>query len=571
MRAASIVIALAAACVACEPPVLVSPDIIAPREDATRGEVLEDTAPSDAATPRASLGEPCEPRTEGACAEGLSCDARINRCVACLIVEQRCGADGAREICRPGTAGASGPMVGGTFVANPCAPREACVARTATTASCEPIVCEAGFATCDSAGRRRYCDPTGTVETVETCTAGSACYGGDCQPVRHNVLLIFDTSGSMHDYADPALSGSPINCEQSGTPCMPTFPACDVAAPMTLFSLSKQVFSQVIADSIGGYSQFALQRFPQRESGLNTANCWLGWYLPLEGNRMTGDDDAMDTTAGRWFSDNLSDVLLVPFPPRNTLDNTETLLAWMDFSERLGATEQPCVNHADCGTGRCGELNDERRCFRHTDHELRAGGETPLGKSLFYAGEYFRRYVRVDGKPCTTDASCGSAGYMCTDGVCADPYRDCKDDFIILFTDGEETTYGDETAFFNPAVQARRLAFGLACEGDADCHGGARCESGHCVPPGADVVLPPPYRPTSETERALTNPWGVAVSVRTTVITLNARATRNARIAASGGGANLEVQAADPEAFRLHLRAATAPNFKCEAAEPRRR
>ncbi len=340
---------------------------------------------------------------------------------------------------------------------------------------------------------------------------------------------------------------------------------------MTLFSLSKQVFADVIASSIGGYSQFALQRFPQRESGPNTANCWLGWYLPLEGNRMTGDDDSVDTTAGRWFSDNLSDVLVVPFPPRNTLDNTQALLGWLDFSERLGASDRACDNHLACGTGRCGTLNGERRCFYHTDHELRAGGETPLGKSIFYAGEYFRRFVRVDGKPCTSDASCGSAGYVCVDGTCADPYRACKDDFVILFTDGEETTYGDETSFFNPAVQARRLAYGLTCDEDADCRGEAACVGGRCVPPGATPASPPDYAPTTAAERALTNPWGHPVSVRTTVITLNANAARNARIAAVGGGANLEVRASDPASFRLQLRAATAPNFKCEPEDLRRR
>jgi len=507
----------------------------------------------------------CTPNAEvTGCAEGLTCDNRINRCVECLIFEQRCTEAGVRQTCAVATIASDGAMRGGSFVNEPCGAGKACVPASQTSASCDAVVCEANFATCVSGAVRKACNAFGTAEVEETCDPGRACYEGICEFVRHNVVLVFDTSGSMHDYVDPQYQGSPIQCELNGTPCLSAFPACDAGEdPLTIFNLSKRVFSDVIAGTIGGYSQFALQRFPQRESGTNTANCWLGWYLPLVNNRMTGDDESHDTVATTWFSDNLSDVIAVPFPPRNNRDNSATILKWFDGSERLEATGGACTSNSQCGTGRCSLNNGVGVCAYHTDPELRAGGETPLGKSIFYAGEYLRRYVRVDGKPCVSDASCGSVGYVCRADVCVDPYRQCKDDFIILFTDGDETDFREETEFFNPTVQAKRLAYGLSCDVDADCRGDAKCESNACVGLHQIRGLVPDFVASDEASRALTNPWGVPVSIRTTVITLNSRADKNARIAYAGGGENLSVSADDPDDFRLRLRRATSPDFKC--------
>jgi hypothetical protein len=516
------------------------------------------------------VGGWCEPQAEvSGCAEGLFCDNRIRRCVECLIFEERCDDSGVRETCEVGSIASDGSLRGGAFARNPCAAREACVPLSDTTAACQTVVCAPSFATCVSGGVRKACNAYGTEEVEETCDPGRACYEGVCEFIRHNVVLVFDTSGSMHDYVDPAYAGSSApQCEEKGTPCLEPFPVCDSREnPLTLVNLSKKVFSDVISDAIGGYSQFALQRFPQREAAANIANCFLGWYLPLANNRVTGDDESVDTATGSWFSENLTDVIAVPFPPRNNRDNSQELLRWFDDVETLGPTEQVCSNNLDCGTGKCGSLNGERRCFVHSNPELRAGGETPLGKSLFYAGEYIRRFVRVGGKPCASDVSCGSAGYVCRDDVCVDPYGNCKDDFIILFTDGDETEFREETEFFHPAVQAKRLAFGLSCSGDADCRGDATCEVGLCVGRDQDRLEVPTFATTDSAARVLTNPWGHAVSVRTTVITLNSRGAKNARIAYAGGGVNLEASSDDPDGFRFLLRQATSPDYKCSPEE----
>ena len=108
---------------------------------------------------------------------------------------------------------------------------------------------------------------------------------------------------------------------------------------------------------------------------------------------------------------------------------------------------------------------------------------TPLGKSLFYAGEYLRHQVLVEGKPCVQDQDCGSPHYTCEAGACHDPYGHCRDHIIILFSDGVETRNVPTADFFNPRVQAKRLHFGLGCDSDVDCLSGATCHSGICRAP----------------------------------------------------------------------------------------
>ncbi|MCA9517621.1 MAG: hypothetical protein KC635_21925, partial [Myxococcales bacterium] len=197
---------------------------------------------------------------------------------------------------------------------------------------------------------------------------GKACYEGQCEFLRHNVLLVFDTSGSMWDYIDPpsAVAQNPSDCANTGAPCLDPFPACDDPEdPLTLITLAKRVFAESVQTSIGAFAQFALQRFPQVEAGSNPANCSLGWYTVPDPPVLTGDDDAWATTAGGWFDQHLREAFVVPFPVRNNLDNGDDLLEWLDNVESLGASETPCNGNADCGTGRCALLNGEKRCFYH--------------------------------------------------------------------------------------------------------------------------------------------------------------------------------------------------------------
>lgn len=507
----------------------------------------------------------CDPRaTPTGCPTGQFCESTAKVCVECVGLTERCVGDPAtarRETCEAPVASGVGALTGGFFVDNPCGSDEVCVPRSTVSVTCQPKVCEAGFAVCLSGSQTRACNASGTAEVTVTCDPGRACYDGKCEFIRHNVVLVFDTSSSMWSYTDPAYANqSAILCEQNQTPCMPAFPECDGNDPMTIFTLSKDVFSSTIDQALGGFSQFALMRFPQLEAPRAGVSCFNGWYASQE--EMTGDDDHRTTDGGTWFAEHLGESVVVPFPVRTSLDNRETLLSWLDHRELLGATQTVCNVDDDCGPlGRCGVIDAQKRCFVHSDEELRAIGQTPLGKTLFYAGEYLRTKVRVDGKACTTDASCDSSGYVCRNEKCVDPYRKCKSDYIILFTDGEESVNQEETSFFNPVVQAKRLAFGLDCESDTDCRGGATCQDKVCLAP-TQIGASMPNLP-GDGYGALASVDGQPISIQTTVITLNQSIARNARIALAGGGPNIVVSTTDPATFKFELRRAMTPNPKC--------
>ncbi|MCC6623169.1 MAG: hypothetical protein IT385_18060 [Deltaproteobacteria bacterium] len=539
--------------------------------DATRADTREVRDDAEVAEVAPEVGDGlvlCDPQGEsanGGCPAEMFCETTARVCVDCVGRRQRC-VDGRRETCEAPVATGYASVTGGFYQPDPCQGRDVCVP-DGIFAQCLPRVCDPDPATwrCASATVAEQCNAYGTSEIETACGPGRACYGGQCELVRHNIVLVFDTSGSMHIYRDPTLDGkNPTACDPADgdPPCLQPFPVCDAPTdPLTLFTLSKTIFAEAIQGAVGSYAQFALQRFPQREDATNVNDlCYFGWYDWQ--TFMTGDDDAFATTEGGWFDQHRGEALVVPFPLRNNLDNSAALLEWLDFEERLGASDVPCEVSADCGTGQCGSVNGERRCFYHTDHELRAGGETPLGKSLYYAGEYIRRFVRVDGKPCVIDANCGSAGYQCVDNVCKDPYRACKDDFIVLFTDGAESEHKEETSFFNPVVQAKRLAYGLDCAGDGDCRGNATCQDGVCVPIGQSVAAMP--RVVTGGFGALTSPDGQPISIKTTVITLNGKDSANARIALFGGGVSIDVSGTDAATFRERLTQAMSPNYKCQ-------
>ncbi len=537
----------------------------------------------------------CQPlAADTGCPAGMDCHTLAKVCTDCFSARARCSPDtGDRETCDKPVVLGAGQVQGGFFVPDPCPDGTACRA-SAFDATCEPIVCEAGKTAC-AAGVETTCDATGTVETDKPCPSGHACYGDRCQPIRHNVLVVFDTSGSMTNYIHHP--GSATACQRSGTPCISAYPACDDPdEPLMLITLAKRVFADTLQATVGGFAQFALQRFPQRTRTAIAPNCWTGWYEYL--TTMTDDDDAKDTTASAtpWFLTNLSQVLVVPFPPRNTLDNTQQLLKWLDHVETLRPVpERPCTSAASCGGGLCKEHDGKQVCWEHDNPELRPAGNTPLGKSLFYAGEYFRNHVVIDGRPCDKDLDCASSGYVCDDGACRDPYRHCKDNHIVLFTDGAESDHTQETSFFNPAVQAKRLAFGLGCASDADCRGGALCDpsgvclakptpctkpehcrggaacvDGACLGTGQSVASVPSYVDPDGFQH-LSAPDGSPISVKVSVVTLQATQagssliTANQRIALSGGGVHLDAHADDPGAMQTKLLGLMGLKAKCTA------
>jgi len=517
----------------------------------------------------------------GGCATGQYCETVAQVCVDCLSSIERCSDRGTFQRCEAPTVQGFHQLTGGLFHDDACSGDDVCVPNPLDfSATCEPKVCSPDPSTwrCLNSTTVEQCNAYGNEKITDECGSGKSCYEGLCQPIRHNVVIIFDTSSSMHDYIDASSPGSPQQCVLNQTPCWGPFPECDGAEPLTLFTQAKKIFADVIANRIAEWTQFALQRFPQVEQIGNTpyannaVGCVTGWYQAARApgvgafDTMTGDVD--DKESGPWFEENLGQVLVVPFSRRINTSNTSQILEWLDFEEAIGPSTEPCSVDADCrgGQGRCGKLDGDNRCYYHSQNELRAMNETPLGKSLFYAGEYFRRFVRVDGKACTNAVSCGSAGYECVDGKCTDPYRYCKEDHIILFTDGDENVYKDPTSFFNPEIQAKRLKYGLECNDASDCRASATCEDHECVPPGlARGTL---HTLDSGGYGALSSPDGEPISVQTTVISLNTGSANNHDIARAGGGPNLTVLSTQTEQYRTLIEQALDRDPKCRPERP---
>ena len=533
-----------------------------PRADATDA-TLSDIGRTEADV--APTLETCDPSTpEGGCPLGRYCETSALTCVECVTDVERCNAEGQRERCERPESEGPGDLTGGFFEAFPCPPLHACVPDGALDARCEYQICTPGLTRCVSPTTAEACNAYGTAFEPEDCGPGWACAAGACEPIRHNVLLIFDTSTSMFEFSEGA--GYPSDDQY-------VFPSCDVASlPMTRFDLAKTIFAENIVDAVGEFSHFALQRFPQRPHPGRLPTCVTGYYVSTETDMMSDDDGSMDTSTQTWFSEHRDEVLVVPFATSLSLDNTQQLLQWLDFQESLQATGTSCAQHGDCVFDGCrpDPATGGNRCFLHDEPELRMGGNTPLGKSLFYAGEYFRRSVLIDGKACNNDTDCTSAGYLCDSGVCRDPYAECRENIIVLFTDGEENLYQDKDAFFSPQAQAKRLAFGLHCDEDTDCRGGSTCVTlnsvGYCVPPG-DTVSAAPHLPDTGFD-ALSRPDGSPISIKTTVVNLTTgnslAANPNATIARWGGGELVEVSSDDPEDMKTQLYEAMTPAFKCE-------
>ena len=118
--------------------------------------------------------------------------------------------------------------------------------------------------------------------------------------------------------------------------------------------------------------------------------------------------------------------------------------------------------------------------------------------------------------------------------------------------------------FFHPVNQAKRLAFGLTCEEDVDCRGGALCKSDECVPEGKALQDVPGYG-TCGVSDALTTPDGRPLRIQVSVVNLQAHTIAdNADIAMAGGGKLLDVTAQDPAACGMALGKLLKYKLKCE-------
>ena len=471
---------------------------------------------------------------------------------------------------------------GSEFYTQACQPGQVCYGGVCWDPICQPGT-EGG---CSADGQLLKCNSLGTDWVAYPCPAGQACSAGECRSVPPNIVMLIDTSGSMNWLDDES---APDSCWGAGCPPW-DFPDCDDPAnPKTRLGKVKKALTAVASSDAAEYVRLALQRFPQEGDSMHAMLdpilfCDGGYFTNTSTGLVSGDDGSHVTSAAGWFGKHLGEILLMPFSATAGTD-LAALAAWFDFTETVKGTTKSCFNSDDCPGGVClGSTSTlSSKCHDFTNPELRAIGGTPLGKSLFYAGELLRHQVLVEGKPCMWTEDCASPHHSCVSGLCHDPFAYCRDHLVLLFTDGEETENVHTDDFFHPRVQAKRLHYGLGCLDDSHCLAGATCVGGVCRPPAgaideAAMVCETGGLPCSSTSDCpdpcaswdtcqgeclearvtLTDPsgsdriadWsGAPVSVTVHVVDASGTPGANQLIAAYGGGMHFSVDLADPDAL----------------------
>lgn len=460
----------------------------------------------------------------------------------------------------------------------------------AKSARCAEVACSPGARTCTTDTSYGICNEFGTAFVEVTCPAGTSCYHGECRPAKPVIVVVFDTSSSMWGYPQ---GGVPDLCEKLGTTCVPPWPSCEAGTDgLTLMGRSKQVFSQLF-ETFAGAAHFALLRFPQREVA-TTPTCKTGWYAGLP--TIEGDTDAhvAPEDPDGWFARGLGQVALALPPAAVGESNLPQIQAWLDFEETLSVGAE-CAEDGDCDAGFCAPPSEDpggaKRCHTHDDPELRPAGQTPLGRSLFYAGEVIRQRVVVDGQACASDEDCGTQFHVCADGVCHDPGRACRKLVVLLFTDGAESVDTSLDSWFHPRNQAKRLHYGLGCGGDADCLSGATCADGVCTPPDSGAAPAPICSDTgtfcqtdaeckagtcgpdvsdyvdADGVQRLEDAGGAPIAVTISVVTVGYEKGHAASIATWGGGEAVSVQDASADVLLDELSKVVTTKIQAECTQ----
>lgn len=407
-------------------------------------------------------------------------------------------------------------------------------------------------------GAQVICDGTGQNSVSQPCLKGLDCYGGQCRPAHPYVHVLFDTSGSMTWTSNGADGDTTLHPE------LKQYPACDNPdEPILRLGKSKKAFSDLFGDPQFDHVLFGLQRFPQRLTLGLKPKCHSGAYQAQ--SYITGHANVKytipDGPDGDWFLNNLAEAVLVGFPVQSAVTNRAALQAWLDFDEIRVESEVECFKHSDCVQGLCSDPETGGKCLELENPELRAEGATPLGLSIFYAGEYLRKEVVVDGMFCLLDADCGSTAYFCKQGRCHDPNRFCRQRSLVVFTDGQDTS--SPGAWYQPIVQAKRLRMGLDCTDDDDCSSGSRCAFNHTCQwidhplnpcgtvefacPSNEKTFPEAFK--SQATR-LRDRHGDPIEITVHVIDATGELTEeSAAIAAYGGGLWVPVDLADSVSF----------------------
>jgi len=505
------------------------------------------------------------PKCPFGCPPGY-CDEATGFCLycdennECPLPTQWCKGDKCVETyCIPGTKSCAGATLsqtctddGEAWDQTQCSPGFACQG-----GECVQTICTPGEYTCDK-GLKHQCNPNGSGYMDVPCPPGQGCFIDVCGPIQHNLLVIFDTSSSMSSIG--FMDTVPCVCASCASK---PFPACeDKDCPQSKLGLSKYVFNKFFEYEKLGIvnlviTHFAMQiKYPPSTKCNDMFSFGRGWYGLGSSDWMTGDNGEHVTTEGGWFDKNLHEIMAVPFPKTYDEDPVGVAKLWVNFNEEVGPTVAPCTSHAQCPGGFCAPDQGAKVCWYHTDPELRAIGNTPLGRSMFYAGEVYRKQIIPAGRTCQTDEDCKNRNYHCGgDGTCKDPFAACRSNLIVLFTDGAEEPPTMVTDFFNPRTQAKRFRYGLGCESDDDCFDGATCLGNLCQGYPHPNSGGGAYPPNTETPWRLETYSGDPIMITTHVIDMSGGegSAANMGIADDGGGSYFKPDELDPDKLLQQL------------------
>ena len=449
-----------------------STEVAAPTDVQETPDVSEDTAvpdegpaeelpsPQDDGPPPPDTDETCTCIPTDHCDENGACvdDVCTQGATTCASLEQI-------SICNED---------GSAFELIDCDENTACYLGECVAQKCDP----GGPAVCED-GQIKVCNGLGTEYNLIPCPGGTACKDGECVPIEPNVILLVDTSGSMN-WVNEA-GGMPDECE--GDDCVPwTWPMCDdPESPVTRLGKAKKALQGVLTSDAAADARMALMRFPQLLNILGGGAAPTCAGAGLKGfGKIFQEQHALEYEQVQ--PEKLGSIMPVPFPATQQTDKS-SLLEWIDFSQVYDIGDKDCILATVCDGEPGNKWCVGNKCAALVEPELFATGQTPIGRTLFYAGEYLRHAVVAQGRDCAADADCASPHYTCLEGKCHDPYRACRPNVIVLLSDGAESFDTFAEKFFHPFIQAKRLHYGLGCSSDADCLSGATCVGGACTAP----------------------------------------------------------------------------------------
>jgi MYXO-CTERM domain-containing protein len=251
----------------------------------------------------------------------------------------------------------------------------------------------------------------------------------EAQALKPNILIIFDTSGSMSDNNQfntlARTDGSEICKDSNG----------NILGTDRRIYLMKKALRDTLTQVGTDEANLGLARFPQLERPNDPVACPRGHYFNNSTTNLgcrLSTQGSNQTTYGTWFDNAFRQAIVVDVtrrpaglkPVAADFDppdgNIATIYRWLDLKETVagGQITDPEIRSGGAGIG-----NDPE-----------SGWRTPLGRSLFYARLYFDNFI----KP-------------------SDPKVACRKNIVILVSDGFEFCDPDSEDAFYPPTQARLL------------------------------------------------------------------------------------------------------------------